>query len=610
MVDTLVSNFLQGQEDINNENANKDASVISTQRDLLAGAISKDYALNNLLPEHVAKAHAQGDIHVHDLDYSLYGYFNCMLIDFPEMLNNGFTLGNTSIKEVKSIRTAAALIPQIILNCSSTMYGGISAHRIDDFLTPFAYKSYNKHLEKAKKWISDESDQVAYAEEMTQKEIYDACQNMEYEINTCANANGQTPFITFNFGLSTDKWGREIQKAILQVRIEGLGVEKKTAVFPKLVFTLKEGVNKKPQDVNYDIKQLALKCASLRIYPDILDYDKIMELYGFFVSPMGCRSFLSKWEKDGEAITYGRRNMGVATVNLPRIALQTDSPEEFFQLLEERMGLIREALLYRYRKIIHTKAKTAPVQYMYAATGHRLQAEDEVGSIFAKGEATMSIGYIGVHETCVKFFGADWQSNKDAKAFSLDIMLALNNYKDQWNSQYNLGFGVYGTPAESLTHRFSTLDKEKFGVIEGITDKGWYTNSFHLTPTKQVDPFTKIDFEKDYEKLSLGGHICYVEMPSLVSNVDALEALWDYATNDRLSYFGVNSPISHCDECGFHGDFQADAKGYYCPSCGCRDPKKIYVIQRMCGYLSEVSARPPITGRRKEIASRVKHGVV
>lgn len=615
-----IDDLLRGDENILNENANKDGKVIAAQRDLLAGAVSKEYASNRLLPKDIADAHKNGDIHFHDLDYTLAGYYNCMLIDFPGMLENGFTMGGAEIEQPKSIRTAAEVIPQIIVNSASNIYGGISAHRIDEFLEPYAEKSHKRntsrvfhnYCEVSGKNEEDLTDKERatleeQAERLTIKEIYDSAQSLEYEMNSAFSAGGQQPFVTFNFGLGEGRWAREIQKAILQVRIDGLGKEKRTAVFPKLVFTLKRGLNLNEGDPNYDIKQLALECSSKRIYPDLLSYDKVTEIYDFFVSPMGCRSFTPRFDdENGNPISYGRRNIGVATLNLPRIALESDTKEKFWELLDERVQLIYRALMYRYDSLAKVRARNAPILYQYGATGHRLDADSPVQQIFDNGEATASVGYTGLHEVAVKFFGKDWQDNSEAKQFTLDILNRMKEWANKWREKTGIAFTLYSTPAESLTHRFSQMDRKRFGEVEGITDKGYYVNSFHLDTTKRVDPFYKIDFEKDYPPIATGGNIVYVESHSLVNNLEALEAIWDYAY-DRVPYFGVNSPVSKCFDCSYEGDFEVDQLGFHCPECDNRNPETLDCIERMCGYLSSVSQRKPITGRVKEIQSRVKH---
>ena len=824
----VVDRYCGHDEAIMNENANKNSKVFATQRDLLAGSISKEYALEKLLPKNVAEGHRKGWIHFHDLDYTLNasgGLYNCMLIDFPGMLKHGFTLGEAEISTPKSLKTAGEVIPQIIANVSSNMYGGVSAHRLDEFLEPYAVISYRKTLKKNFARMAefdgvvlteDEIDSLAdyYASQIEQtdnefkiefndvkkinsglsektiqftidiskkdviKEVFDTFQSLEFEISSLFSSNGQTPFVTFNFGLSTGFWGREIQKGILQNRLIGLGEDHRTPVFPKLVFTLKDGVNLKKTDPNYDIKRLAIECSAKRIYPDILSYEKVMEIYGFFVSPMGCvagdetveysvdgtdystsisemwdmlsfqgvkkqvngrdefidlsgvlvndshrsslkqsnvfrmvknynnhwlkitatdseqneltltcttnhplavyeqgrvladnlstgdkliksldssqsltvpqqdrllevvsiepvdidepsydlttdsdyfdvsgivshncRSFLTEYRspETSEVVTYGRRNIGVVSLNLPNIALSTSTPEEFMELFDERAVLVHDGLMYRYNRLAGTLAKNAPILYQYGATGHRLSGDEVVQPIFDNGEATASIGYIGLHEVATRFWGNDWQDNEEAKTFTVGVLERLNYWKSKWADETGIAFSVYGTPAESLCSRFAAMDKETFGEVKDITDKGYYTNSFHLDVRKKVTPFEKIDFESTYTPLSTGGNICYVEQPSLVKNLDAFEAIWDYM-HDHVPFSGINTPISRCLSCGYHGDFDADVKGFFCPECSNCNPETIEVIQRMCGYISSVGIRKPISGRVKEIKSRVKHG--
>lgn len=824
----VVGRYCGHDEAIMNENANKNSKVFATQRDLLAGSISKEYALEKLLPKNVAEGHRKGWIHFHDLDYTLNasgGLYNCMLIDFPGMLKHGFTLGEAEISTPKSLKTAGEVIPQIIANVSSNMYGGVSAHRLDEFLEPYAVISYRKTLKKNFARMAefdgvvlteDEIDSLAdyYASQIEQtdnefkiefndvkkinsglsektiqftidiskkdviKEVFDTFQSLEFEISSLFSSNGQTPFVTFNFGLSTGFWGREIQKGILQNRLIGLGEDHRTPVFPKLVFTLKDGINLKKTDLNYDIKRLAVECSAKRIYPDILSYEKVVEIYGFFVSPMGCvagcetveysvdgvrystsisemwdmlssqgvkkqvngrdefidlsgvtvndsyksslkqstvlrmvknynnhwlritatdseqnaftltcttdhplavyergrvladnlglgdkliksidsiqsltipqqdrllevvsiesvdidepsydlttdsdyfdvsgivshncRSFLTEYRspETGEVVTYGRRNIGVVSLNLPNIALSTSTPEEFMELFDERAVLVHDGLMYRYNRLAGTLAKNAPILYQYGATGHRLSGDEVVQPIFDNGEATASIGYIGLHEVATRFWGNDWQDNEEAKTFTVGVLERLNYWKSKWADETGIAFSVYGTPAESLCSRFAAMDKETFGEVKDITDKGYYTNSFHLDVRKKVTPFEKIDFESTYTPLSTGGNICYVEQPSLVKNLDAFEAIWDYM-HDHVPFSGINTPISRCLSCGYHGDFDADVKGFFCPECSNCNPETIEVIQRMCGYISSVGIRKPISGRVKEIKSRVKHG--
>ena len=607
-INVSIGKLINKDQTVVNENANKDSDVFNTQRDLTAGIVGKSIGLK-MLPSHVANAHQKGDIHYHDLDYHPYTPMtNCCLIDFKGMLNNGFKIGNADVESPKSIQTATAQISQIIANVASSQYGGCSADRIDELLAPFAERNYEKHLADAQEWIEGEERQKAFARKKTKKDIFDAMQSLEYEINTLFTSNGQTPFTSLGFGLGTNWFEREIQRAILQIRINGLGIEKRTAIFPKLIFTIKRGVNAQPTDPNYDIKQLALECATKRMYPDVLNYDKIVELTGSFKVPMGCRSFLQGWkDEQGEEVNVGRMNLGVVTLNLPRIALEAQgSQEKFWQILNERLAIVKDALVYRVERVKEAKPANAPILYMYGAFGKRLATQDAVDELFKNKRATVSLGYIGLYEVSSAFYGGAWEDNQEAKNFTLDILKELKKNADNWGNEYGYHFSVYSTPSESLTDRFCRLDTEKFGIVENITDKEYYTNSFHYDVRKNPTPFEKLDFEKDYPKYCSGGFIHYCEYPMLQQNPKALEAVWDYAY-DKVGYLGTNTPIDHCYACGFEGDFHPTERGFECPECGNHDPKTCDVVKRTCGYLGNPQARPMVHGRHKEISSRVKH---
>lgn len=603
-----IEKLINKDQTVVNENANKDSNVFNTQRDLTAGIVGKSIGLK-MLPPHIANAHQKGDIHYHDLDYHPYTPMtNCCLIDFKGMLNNGFKIGNAEVESPKSIQTATAQISQIIANVASSQYGGCSADRTDELLAPFAELNYKKHLKDAEEWIDSPERQKEYAKAKTKKDIFDAMQSLEYEINTLFTSNGQTPFTSLGFGLGENWFEREIQKAILQIRINGLGSEKRTAIFPKLIFTLKKGVNLNPEDPNYDIKQLALECATKRMYPDILNYDKIVELTGSFKVPMGCRSFLQGWkDENGQEVNVGRMNLGVVTLNLPRIAIESKGDQnKFWQLLSDRLEIMKDALLYRVERCKEAIPANAPILYMYGAFGKRLSRTDSVNELFKNRRATVSLGYIGLYEVASASFGGEWETNPEAKAFTLDIVKELKANADAWGDEYGYHFSVYSTPSESLTDRFCRLDTEKFGIIENITDKEYYTNSFHYDVRKNPTPFEKLEFEKDYPKYCSGGFIHYCEYPMLQQNPKALEAVWDFAY-DKIGYLGTNTPIDHCYQCGFEGDFKPTERGFECPECGNHDPKTCDVVKRTCGYLGNPQARPMVHGRHKEISSRVKH---
>lgn len=591
-----------------NENANKDSKVIPTQRDLLAGIVAKHYAQQHLLPRDVILAHERGEIHYHDLDYApFFPMFNCMLIDLKGMLTNGFKMGNAEIEQPKSIATATAVTAQIIAQVASHIYGGSTINRIDEVLAPFVRASYNKHLAVATEWqIANAND---YARARTEKECYDAFQSLEYEVNTLHTANGQTPFVTFGFGLGTSWESRLIQTAILRNRLAGLGKNGKTAVFPKLVFSIKDGINHKAGDINYDIKQLALECASKRMYPDILNYDQVVAVTGSFKTPMGCRSFLGVYEENGEQIHEGRNNLGVISLNLPRIAIEARYDEtRFWQLLDERLQLCRKALMTRIARFENVKARVAPILYMEGACGVRLNADDSVAQIFKNGRASISLGYIGLHETINALYGTEKHvfDSETLREKAIAIVQKLRDTADRWKAETGYGFSLYSTPSENLCDRFCRLDTAEFGVINGVTDKGYYTNSFHLDVEKKVNPYDKIDFEAPYPKMASGGFICYGEYPNLQHNLKALEDVWDYSYR-YVPYYGTNTPIDECYDCGFSGEFSCTSKGFVCPKCGNHDPARVSVTRRVCGYLGSPDSRPFNAGKQEEVKRRVKH---
>ncbi|MDK7182068.1 anaerobic ribonucleoside-triphosphate reductase [Lacticaseibacillus rhamnosus] len=604
-----VARLVNRDKSVVNENANKDSRVFSTQRDLTAGAVAKAIGLK-MLPPAVANAHLRGDIHWHDLDYTPFmAETNCCLIDFDYMLNHGFSIGNAEVEPAHSIQVAVTQMTQIIANVASSQYGGCSSDRTDQVLAPFAEKNYQKHLREFGDVIDDPATLKALAVKQTKKDIYDALQTLEYQVNTLYSTQGQTPFVTVGFGLGTSWIEREIQKDILKIRILGLGKERRTAIFPKLVFTLKRGLNLNPDDPNYDIKQLAIECATKRMYPDVVSYDTIKRLTGSFKAPMGCRSFLQGWTdpKTGKEVNAGRMNLGVITVNLPRIAMESKGDKDkFWKIFEERMRICKEGLLYKIERTKQATPESAPILYKYGAFGHRLADTDSIDDLFKNGRATVSLGYIGLYEVGTVFYGSAWEKNPDAKAFSVSIVKALDDHCKAWEKQYGYHFSVYGTPSESLTDTFCREDTKKFGIVKDITDKEYYTNSFHYDVRKSPTPFEKLDFEKDYPQYSAGGFIHYCEYPNLKQNPRALEAVWDYAY-DKIGYLGTNTPIDQCFKCGFKGEFTATAKGYECPECGNHDPATCDVVKRLCGYLGNPNKRPMVHGRQEEIIHRKKH---
>ncbi|UYM17597.1 anaerobic ribonucleoside-triphosphate reductase [Endozoicomonas euniceicola] len=604
----ILSIINQDNDELLNENANKDSKIIPTQRDLLAGVVAKHYAKQHILPKDISAAHERGEIHYHDLDYApFFPMFNCMLIDIEGMMTKGFRMGNAEIETPRSITTATAITAQIIAQVSSHIYGGTSINEIDRIHAPYVTKTFEKHLKEGIRWIGDEAKAREYAMERTEKDCYDAYQALEYEVNTLHTANGQTPFVTFGFGLGTSWEERLVQKSILKNRIRGLGRNKKTPVFPKLVFAIRKGVNFSKDDPNYDIKQLALECASKRMYPDILNYDKLVEVTGSFKTPMGCRSFLGTYEENGQLIHDGRNNLGVVSLNLPRIAIESENETDFFKRLDKRMELAKSALMTRIKRLDNVQAKVAPILYVEGACGVRLKPEDKVSEIFKNGRASISLGYIGIHETINALYNSGHiYDSEELRQKALSLIEYIRGRVNEWKEETGYGFSLYSTPSESLCDRFCRLDQKEFGVIEGVTDKGYYTNSFHLDVEKKVTPYDKVDFEMDYPMHASGGFICYGEFPNLLNNVKALENVWDY-TYDKVPYYGTNTPIDTCYSCGYEGEFNATSRGFECPQCKNRDSEKMSVTRRVCGYLGQPNSRPFIKGKQEEVVRRVKH---
>ena len=645
-IEQRLGGLFGGDETKTKENANKDARLFSTFRDLEAGEVSRFYALKQL-PERVSGAHVSGDIHFHDLDYTVPGgMFNCMLVDLPFILSReDFPIGNTRVNRVRSVETATDLIPQIAAQVSVGQYGGQTYSKLDEVLEPYVMYTYRRELARALEnatrvaaemgvagvepldksvallVASGERDRVAAgvgqkiwdmsvaeAKKRTESIVYDSMEGVEYALNT-VQGNGQTPFVTISFGLSTSWAGRVVQKAILKVRINGYGAQSKTPVFPKLVYMLKEGVNMRAGDPNYDVKRLALYCASKRIYPDFQSVDNTVRDLGFNPTSMGCRSFLSYYEntETGEPVEYGRFNVGVVTLNLPRIAMQTENMGEFMRLLDARAGIVREALDWRFDQVREATASQSPIHYVTGAAGVAMSPSEKVGDLVEGGYATASMGYIGVYEAVARFYGGDWYSNREAVEFSVNIVRRLDELARSWKVESGRGYGVYGTPSESLCDRFARLDTALFGEVEDITSKGYYQNSFHVDARKNMSPFEKWRVEAQYLPYTTGGAIDYVETETLLKNPDALESIVDAAVAAGVRYFGVNQPVSQCFECDYSGEFAADVRGFYCPECGERDEEKISVVRRVCGYLGSFADRPVVEGKRKEIVARVKH---
>lgn len=593
------------------ENMNKDSRVLHTQRDLLAGIVCKHYGLNHVLPEEVSDAHERGEIYWHDMDYSpFFPITNCCTVDLKFMFESGFKMGAAEISTPKSITTAVALISQVAGAVSSSQYGGTTFGDLDLVLAPYVKASFDKHLECGLYY--GVLDEMAYARAKTEKEVDDAMQGLLYEVNTLHTSNGQAPFLTFGFGTGTSWEAKLVQKAILRNQMKGLGERGLTPVFPKLVYAITEGHNAKEGDPFYDVKKLAVECSSKRFYPDFLSVKNNMKVTGAdkVQYGMGCRSYLGAWQNDdGEYVTNGRNNLGVVSLNLPRIAIESNGNfKKFWDILDSRLALCKVALDFRISTLDNTPASVAPILYTEGALGVKLKPTDMIGELFKNGRSSISLGYIGVHEVLCQMFGSDVHpfDNEEAKAFSVHLIQYMKNTVDSWKKESGFGYSLYSTPAESLCHKFCVGDTKQFGEIKGVTDKGYYTNSFHLDVFHKVSPFEKFDYESPYSFIATGGHICYSEYPNMKHNLKGLEDCLDYGLS-RVPYIGVNTPTDQCFSCGFEGEFTADSRGYACPKCNNRDGDSISVVRRTCGYLGSCGNIPPIEGKQKEIIGRVKH---
>lgn len=596
-------------------NANKASERIPVMKNMIAGEVIKQVS-REMLPKEVTDGHDSGDIHFHDLDESIMlPFYNCCLVNLKDMLDNGCVIGNAEIETPKSIATASAVTAQIIAQVACHQYGGVSINRIDEILAPYVTKSYHKHLAIGHEYCDSNDKAVAYATKMTHKEVDAACQSMEYEINTLFTSQGQTPFVTFGFGLGTSWQAKSIQRGILQQRINGLGKQKRTAIFPKLVYMVDEGVNSKAGEQNYhDIRKLALDCAAKRNYPDILNMPSLRKSGGG-CTPMGCRAFLPEWEnpETGELEWDGRCNLGVISVNVPRIAIRANGCiDTFWDILTEQLHVAKIGLDARIDRLRNVKADVAPILYQSGAIG-RLKADDNIFQLFENKRSSISLGYIGLHEAAEAMKIDDLAPHKSIakQEFMQEIVARLRAATKRWTENADIYFGLYSTPSESLCDRFCRLDQKEFGIIEGVTDRDYYTNSFHLDVREKVSPFVKFMFEQPYHKHASAGHISYAEIPNVEHGyrVMMLDELWKYAYKIGLPYQGQNCAIDKChaENCHWEGDAQATEDGFVCGSCGNSNPSSMEITKRVCGYLGNTNARPFNWGKQQEVIRRVKH---
>lgn len=621
-------------EKLLSENANKDSKTISVQRDLLAGISSRDYYLNKIVPTHIKNAHIKGEIHLHDLDYLLFRETNCELVDIENMLKGGCNIGNAKMLEPNSVDVAVGHIVQIIASVSSNTYGGCSIPYLDRALIPYIKKTFKKHFFKGLKYIEQLSDEeieklrnrdinfeksnkelekkyprtFIYSVDMTEESVKQAMQGLEYEINSLSTVNGQTPFTTVGIGTETSWEGRLVQEYVLKTRMAGFGSKKETAIFPKIVYAMNEGLNLNEGDPNWDISQLAFECMTKSIYPDILFVNDEQIKNGTVVYPMGCRAFLRPWfDKNGNEKYAGRFNIGATTINLPRIAIKNKGDEAgFYKELDRIMEICKDNCLFRAKYLEKTTAEVAPILWMSGALAQKSQKET-IEDLIWGGYSTVSIGYIGLSEVSQLLYGKDFSESEEIYEKAFNILKYMKEKIEKYNKEHNLAIALYGTPSESLCDRFARVDKQEFGDIAGITDKGYYDNSFHVSSRININPFEKLKLEALGHKYSTGGHISYIETDSLTKNIEAIPDILRYAKMVGIHYMGINQPVDKCHICGFKGEFTATNVGFTCPQCGNHDGNQMSVIRRVCGYLSQPNARPFNKGKQKEIMNRVKH---
>ena len=600
------------------ENSNKDASIVSTQRDLIAGEVSKDIARRKLIPTDIVQAHDSGAIHFHDMDYIIQPMFNCCLVNLEDMLTNGTVINGKRIDTPKSFQVACTVTTQIIAQVASGQYGGQSINGIDRILAPYVRKSYDKYLEltlQEQVEVYGMAPDVAKAEEIawqrTKKEVKDGIQTIQYQINTLMTTNGQAPFVTLfmHFDPSSElaKEAALIDEEILKQRIQGIKNEADvyiTPAFPKLIYVLDEH-NVHPHSEYYYLTELAAQCTAKRMYPDYISAKKMKEIYeGNVFAPMGCRSFLSPWKNDrGEYVFNGRFNIGVVSLNLPQIGILSQGKEDvFFDILEKRLGLAEKALLFRYELLKDVTSDVSPIHWQYGAIA-RLPKGAPIRPLLEGGYATISLGYIGLYEATKLIVGTS-NTSEEGHRFARKVMKRLHRATETWRSKHNIGFALYGTPAESLTNRFSSIDRARFGEIPDITDKGYYTNSYHVNVREEINVFDKFAFESEFQRLSTGGCISYAEIPNMNNNIPALLTMMQYIY-DTISYAEFNTKSDYCHECGFDGEIIVnDQVQWECPRCHNTNRDTLTVIRRTCGYLGENFWNE---GRTKEIKDRVMH---
>ncbi len=610
--DSIMSLIKNSNKDVMEENSNKNAYIASTQRDLIAGEVSKDLTKRVLLPEKIIKAHEEGVIHFHDMDYYLQSIFNCCLINIGDMLENGTVMNGKLIESPKSFQVACTVMTQIISAVASSQYGGqsVDIRHLGKYLRKTRDKYERHYKEKYGDIISDEIRE-RFIDDRLRDELRSGVQTIQYQINTLMTTNGQSPFVTLFLNLDKDdpyiEENAMIIEEILKQRIEGIKNEKGvyvTPAFPKLIYVLDEHNCLKGGKYDY-LTKLAVKCSAKRMYPDYISAKMMRENYeGNVFSCMGCRSFLTPWkDENGEYKFEGRFNQGVVSLNLPQIGILAEGDEEkFWALLEERLALCFEALMCRHHALEGTLSNVSPIHWQYGAIA-RLKSGETIDKLLHDGYSTISLGYIGLYEVTKLMTGVSHTDPKGTN-FALRLMKRLRLACDTWKLETGLGFGLYGTPAESLCYRFAEIDKKRFGEIADVTDKGYYTNSYHVDVREKIDAFEKFRFESQFQKISSGGAISYVEIPNMRHNLEALEDVVRFIY-DNIQYAEFNTKSDYCHVCGYDGEIIInDDLEWECPQCHNKDKDKMNVTRRTCGYLGENFWN---VGKTKEINARTLH---
>ncbi len=608
-------------EEVKQENSNKNPIVNSVQRDYMAGEVSKDITKRFLLPDDVVKAHEQGIIHFHDADYFAQHMHNCCLVNLEDMLQNGTVISETMIEKPKSFSTACNVATQIIAQVASSQYGGQSITL--SHLAPFVEVSRQKLIKEVEQEFNDQhikasKEQIeAIAEMRVKKEIKKGCQMIQYQVVTLMTTNGQAPFVTVFMYLNEVPEGRIrddlalIIEEMLHQRILGVKNEKGvyiTPAFPKLIYVLEEN-NIVPGSKYYYLSELAAKCTAKRLVPDYISEKVMKEMKEGNCYPcMGCRSFLSPYQNETGAYQfYGRFNQGVVTLNLVDVACSSGQDmDKFWKILDERLELCYRALMCRHKRLLGTPSDVAPILWQYGGLA-RLKKGEVIDKLLFNGYSTISLGYAGLCE-CVRYMTGQPHTTEEGSAFGLAVMKKLNDACDEWKKQTTIGFSVYGTPLESTTYKFAKCLQNRFGIIPGVTDKNYITNSYHVHVTEPIDAFSKLTFESKFQKLSPGGAVSYVEVPNLQNNIPAVLALMKHIY-ESIMYAELNTKSDYCQCCGYSGEIQivTDQEGklvWECPNCGNRDQATLNVARRTCGYIGTQFWNQ---GRTQEIKERVLH---